>query len=206
MQQSITIKFHIGTRHVCFPHTALRTELQDADGFATTFAASRLLLSDLGQLDIREFSLNRGRFDSLINWELQSSHWFDQDRLLRNPHFFMWNHYFATAPLWEIGRHSFYIVELTEQDLALLPDFYLAELDRENPLDRVILSGEHLKVKSKYLFLNLKDYDLGRFSPPKVYIDTIGLFNGLYRRKQEQWLVYSIPQGEYPDEETLADT
>lgn len=95
----------------------------------------------------------------------------------------MWTHFFTAAPIWEIEEHTYYIVELTDKDLNFFPLFNKRNLNKNNLIERVILEKQHLKIKKTVIFLNVKDFDHGRYHAPKMYIDTVGLFNGIYRRK-----------------------
>ncbi|CAD8146952.1 unnamed protein product [Paramecium pentaurelia] len=211
MQIKVSLIFHIGQQLLINSQQNLNCAVLESDGNSCAIAAAKLIIKQFGSVDITKTSLNTHSFEKIINWDAHqqakdSYNYIRELEIYRNPFFYLWSRYFTTAPIWEIDDHTYYIIELTEQDLNFFCFNNRRELNKKHTIEQVILEGLHLKYNRTIIFLCVKDFDQGRYHAPKMYIDTVGLFNGIYRRKQERWLWYNVTQGSYPDEDTLKQT
>ncbi|CAD8060542.1 unnamed protein product [Paramecium sonneborni] len=211
MQIKVSLIFHIGKQLLINSQQNLNCTVYESDGNSCAIAAAKLIIKQFGSVDITKTSLNTNNYEKIINWEAyqqakDSYNYIRELEIYRNPYFYLWTRYFTTAPIWEIEEHTYYIIELTDEDLNFFSFNNRRDLNEKHEIEQVILEGEHLKYNRTIIFLCVKDFDQGRYHAPKMYIDTVGLFNGIYRRKQERWLWYNVTQGSYPDEDTLKQT
>ncbi|CAD8058673.1 unnamed protein product [Paramecium sonneborni] len=71
---------------------------------------------------ITKTSLNRHNFENIVNWDAykqaqDSQNYIRELEIYRNPYFYLWTRYFTTSPIWEIDNHTYYIIELADDDL-----------------------------------------------------------------------------------------
>ncbi|CAD8058675.1 unnamed protein product [Paramecium sonneborni] len=122
MQIKVSLIFHIDKQLLINSQYNLNSAVQESEGYSCAIAAAKLIIKQFGSIDITKTSLNRHNFENIVNWDAykqaqDSQNYIRELEIYRNPYFYLWTRYFTTSPIWEIDNHTYYIIELADDDL-----------------------------------------------------------------------------------------
>ncbi|CAD8056172.1 unnamed protein product [Paramecium primaurelia] len=136
----------------------------------------------------------------------------------------LWTQFFNNCPLWNDDKEEnfYYIIALQQNDLdyinsqqgLIIKQVNIQELEQnlqlngENQkfkdLQNALIKNEYLRIDGRIvLHFNFKTKQHSFYDGSGFFLDTVSIYNGIFRRRYDNWNQYNVAQGHYPSEEII---
>ncbi|CAD8158088.1 unnamed protein product [Paramecium pentaurelia] len=136
----------------------------------------------------------------------------------------LWTQFFNNCPLWNDDNEEnfYYIIALQQNDLdyinsqqgLIIKQVNIQELEQnlqlngENQkfkdLQNALIKNEYLRIDGRIvLHFNFKTKQHQFYDGSGFFLDTVSIYNGIFRRRYDNWNQYNVAQGHYPSEEII---
>ncbi|CAD8163352.1 unnamed protein product [Paramecium pentaurelia] len=138
----------------------------------------------------------------------------------------LWTQYFNNCPLWNDDKEEnfYYILKLQQNDIdyiqqqqgLIIKQVNIQELqesmsmnfpeqkDKFINLQNALINNDYLRKDGRViLHFNFKTKQYSIYDGSGFYLDTVSVYNGIFRRRYDNWNQYNVAQGHYPNDDII---